>query len=147
MVSICLKARCKYDKKQALFLSCFGVYTDFSYFLPGLFQTFCCVLGAVFEISAVSATFCLFRTFCCVLGAVLGISAVSATFSRVFPGFWAGFWVLFLGFLQFQLLFLGFSQAFGLGLGAVLEVLEITAPQVLPTVCAINLWLLNIMLI
>ena len=85
--------------------------------------------------------------FCCVLGAVLGISAVSATFSRVFPGFWAGFWVLFLGFLQFQLLFLGFSQAFGLGLGAVLEVLEITAPQVLPTVCAINLWLLNIMLI
>ena len=80
-------------------------------------------------------------TFCCVLGAVLGISAVSATFSRVFPGFWAGFWVLFLGFLQFQLLFLGFSQAFGLGLGAVLEVLEITAPQVLPTVCAINLWL------
>ena len=86
-------------------------------------------------------------TFCCVLGAVLGISAVSATFSRVFPGFWAGFWVLFLGFLQFQLLFLGFSQAFGLGLGAVLEVLEITAPQVLPTVCAINLWLLNIMLI
>ena len=148
MVSICLKARYKY-KKQALFLSCFGVYTDFSYFLPGLFQTFCCVLGAVFEISAVSATFCLVFSgqFCCVLGAVLGISAVSATFSRVFPGFWAVFWVLFLGFLQFQLLFLGFSQAFGLGLGAVLEVLEITAPQVLPTVCAINLWLLNIMLI
>ena len=123
MVSICLKARCKY-KKQALFLSCFGVYTDFSYFLPGLFQTFCCVLGAVFEISAVSATFCL-----------------------VFSGHFAVFWVLFWGFLQFQLLFLGFSQAFGLGLGAVLEVLEITAPQVLPTVCAINLWLLNIMLI
>ena len=123
MVSICLKARYKY-KKQALFLSCFGVYTDFSYFLPGLFQTFCCVLGAVFEISAVSATFCL-----------------------VFSGHFAVFWVLFLGFLQFQLLFLGFSQAFGLGLGAVLEVLEITAPQVLPTVCAINLWLLNIMLI
>lgn len=123
MVSICLKARCKY-KKQALFLSCFGVYTDFSYFLPGLFQTFCCVLGAVFEISAVSATFCL-----------------------IFSGHFAVFWVLFWGFLQFQLLFLGFSQAFGLGLGAVLEVLEITAPQVLPTVCAINLWLLNIMLI
>ena len=123
MVSICLKARYKY-KKQALFLSWFGVYTDFSYFLPGFFQTFCCVLGAVFEISAVSATFCL-----------------------VFSGHFAVFWVLFWGFLQFQLLFLGFSQAFGLGLGAVLEVLEITAPQVLPTVCAINLWLLNIMLI
>ena len=128
MVSICLKARCKY-KKQALFLSCFGVYTDFSYFLPGLFQTFCCVLGAVFEISAVSATFCLVFSghFCCVLGAVLGISAVSATFSRVFPGFWAGFWVLFLGFLQFQLLFLGFSQAFGLGLGAVLGISAVSA--------------------
>ena len=109
MVSICLKARCKY-KKQALFLSCFGVYTDFSYFLPGLFRTFCWVLGAVFEISAVSATFCL-------------------VFSRHF----AGFWVLFLEFLQFQLLFLGSSQAFGLDLGAVFEVLEITAPQVLPT--------------
>ena len=93
MVSICLKARCKY-KKQALFLSCFGVYTDFSYFLPGLFQTFCCVLGAVFEISAVSATFCL-----------------------VFSGHFAVFWVLFWGFLQFQLLFLGFSLAFGLGFG------------------------------
>ena len=92
MVSICLKARCKY-KKQALFLSCFGVYTDFSYFLPDLFQTFCCVLGAVFEISAVSATFCLVFSgqFCCVLGAVFWISAVSATFSQVFPGFWAGF--------------------------------------------------------
>ena len=147
MVSICLKARCKY-KKQALFLSCFGVYTDFSYFLPGLFQTFCCVLGAVFEISAFSATFSLvFAGYCAVFCEVLGFYVVSATFCLVFAGLFAGFWVLFFGFLQFQLLFLGFSQAFGLGLGAVLEVLEITAPQVLPTVCAINLWLLNIMLI
>ena len=78
MVSICLKARCKY-KKQALFLSCFGVYT-------------------------VSATFCL-----------------------VFSGYFAGFWVLFLGFLQFQLLFLGFSPAFGLGLGAVLRISAVSA--------------------
>jgi len=75
----------------------------------------------------------LFRTFCWVWGAVFGISAVSATFSQVFPGFWAGFGVLFLRFLQFQLLFLGFFLAFGLDLGAVFEVLEITAPQVLPT--------------
>lgn len=103
MVSICLKARYKY-KKQALFLSCFGVYTDFSYFLPGFFQTFCCVLGAVFEISAVSATFCLvfFRTFCCVLGAVLGISAVSATFSRIFAGFWARFGCCFRSFRDYS---------------------------------------------
>ena len=51
------------------------------------------------------------------LGAVLVISAVSATFSRLFSGFMAGFRVLFLVFLQFQLLFLGFSPAFELGLG------------------------------
>jgi len=51
------------------------------------------------------------------LGAVLVISAVSATFSRLFSGFMAGFRVLFLGFLQFQLLFLGFSPALWLGLG------------------------------
>ena len=30
-----------------------------------------------------------------ILGAVLEISAVSATFSRNFSGFWAEFWVLF----------------------------------------------------
>ena len=51
------------------------------------------------------------------LGAVLVISAVSATFSRLFSGFMAGFRVLFLGFLQFQLLFSGFSPALWLGLG------------------------------
>ena len=103
MVSICLKARCKY-KKQALFLSCFGVYTDFSYFLPGLFQTFCCVLGAVFEISAVSATF--FSGFPWLLGWVLGavfrISAVSATFSRIFAGFWARFGCCFRSFRDYS---------------------------------------------
>ena len=72
-------------------MSCFGGYSDFSYFLPGLS-----------------------RKFCWVLGAVLGISAVSATFSRIFSGFWAGFWVLFWGFLQFQLLFPGSFPAPGL---------------------------------
>ena len=91
------------------------------------------VLGAVLGISAVSATFCrvftgFFLAFGLSLGAVLGISAVSATFSRVFSGFWAGFWVLFWGFLQFQLPFLGFFPAFGLDLGAVLgAVLGISA--------------------
>ena len=54
--------------KQAIFLSCFGGYSDFSYFLPGLS-----------------------RMFCWVLGAVLGISAVSATFSQIFPAFGLGF--------------------------------------------------------
>lgn len=60
-------ARCKY-KKQAGVGSCFGDYSDFSYFFPGLF-----------------------RMFCWVLGAVLGISAVSATFSQIFPAFGLGF--------------------------------------------------------
>ena len=46
------------------------------------------------------------------LGAVLEISAVSATFSRLFSGFLAWFGELFWGFLQFQLLFAGFSPAF-----------------------------------
>ena len=86
-------ARCKY-KKQAGVGSCFGGYSDFSYFFPGLF-----------------------RMFCWVLGAVLGISAVSATFSRIFSGFWAGFWVLFWGFLQFQLLFHRFFRMLGWVLG------------------------------
>jgi len=51
------------------------------------------------------------------LSAVLVISAVSATFSRLFSGFMAGFGKLFWGFLQFQLLFSGFSPAFEPGLG------------------------------
>ena len=63
----------------------------------------------------------------------MGFLLISATFCLVFSGHFAGFRVLFLRFLQFQLLFLGFSLAFGLDLGAVFEVLEITAPQVLPT--------------
>lgn len=53
-----------------------------------------------------------------VFGAVFGIFAVSATFCQVFSGFMAGFRVLFLGFLQFQLLFHGFSPAFGLSFGS-----------------------------
>ena len=52
------------------------------------------------------------RLFGWVFGAVLGIFAVSATFCRVFSSFWAGFGVLFWGFLQFQLLFLGSFPAF-----------------------------------
>ena len=48
----------------------------------------------------------------------MGFFAVSATFFWLFSGFMAGFRVLFLGFLQFQLLFLGFSPALWLGLGS-----------------------------
>ena len=86
---------------------CFGDFCGFSYFFPGLF-----------------------RLFGWILGAVLGISAVSATFSQIFSGFWAGFWVLFWGFLRFQLLFPRFFPDFELSLGAVLEVLGITATKI-----------------
>ena len=84
----------QYMSISLIFLSCFGIYSDFSYFLPGL----CLLLGWVWVLFLV-------------------ISAVSSTFSRLFSGFWAEFWKLFWGFLQFQLLFSGFSPAFGLGLG------------------------------
>ena len=95
MVSICLKARYKY-KKQALFLSCFGVYTDF-----------------------ISATFCLVfsRHFAVFWVLFLRFLQFQLPFCLVFSGHFAVFWVLFLGFLQFQLLFLGFSLAFELCFG------------------------------
>ena len=84
----------------------------------------------------------------------MGFLLISATFCMVFSGHFAGFRVLFLRFLQFQLLFawsfpdillgLGccfwdfcsfsyFFSGFPWLLGAVFEVLEITAPQDLPT--------------
>jgi len=74
--------------------SCFGDFCSFSYFFSAFF-----------------------RLFGWVWGAVLGISAVSATFYRFFSGFLAEFEELFWGFLQFQLLFTGFSPAFWLSLG------------------------------
>ena len=80
------------------------------------------------------------------LGAVLEISTVSATFFSDFFRLLGWVWELFWGFLRFQLLFSGFFSAFGLILGAVLKVLWITAPQG-PAYYAINLWLLYIMLI
>ena len=49
-------ASCKY-KSQAIFLSCFGDFSDFSYFFPEFFRLFRCGWGAVLGISAVSATF------------------------------------------------------------------------------------------
>ena len=77
----------------------------------------------VLRFIVISATFCqVFAGFSPAfglgLGAVLGISAVSATFSRLFSAFWAWFGELFWGFLQFQLLFLGFFPAFWPSLGS-----------------------------
>lgn len=40
-----------------IFLSCFGIYSDFSYFFLAIFPALGLVLGAVLEIFAVSATF------------------------------------------------------------------------------------------
>ena len=80
--------------KQAIFLSCFGGYSDFSYFFLGLF-----------------------RMFCWVLGAVLGISAVSATFSQIFPAFGLGFGGCFRDFCSFSYFFTDFFQMLGWVLG------------------------------
>ena len=88
----------------------------------------------------------LFRLLRWVLGAVLQISAVSATFFCSFPGFLARFGVLFRGFLRFQLLFPGFFSAFRLGLGCCLgNFCGFSSTR--PACYATNLWLLYIMLI
>ena len=50
-----------------------------------------------------------------------------ATFSRLFSGFLAGFRELFWGFLQFQLLFLGFFRILSWVLGAVLGISAVSA--------------------
>ena len=114
MVSICLIASCKY-KKHAIFLSCFGDFSDSSYFLPGLFRILGWIWGAVFGISAFSATFsCSFLDFGLGLRCCFGDFCGFSYFFLLFSGFLAGFGVLFWGFLRFQLLFSGF---FGLGLG------------------------------
>ncbi len=72
----------QYMSISLIFLSCFGIYSDFSYFLPGL----CLLLGLGF--GCCFGDFCsfsyflpgLFRLLGWVWGAVLVISAVSATF-------------------------------------------------------------------
>ena len=122
----------QYMSISLIFLSCFGIYSDFSYFFPclcWLFSGFLAEFGSCFWDFCSFSYFLpgLFRLLSWVLGAVLGISAVSATFSRVFSGFWAGFWVLFWGFLRFQLLFLGFFRLYGWVLGAVLGISAVSA--------------------
>ena len=103
MVSICLIASCKY-KKHAIFLSCFGDFSDSSYFLPGLFRILGWVWGAVLVISAVSATFlCSFPVFWRDLGCCFGNFCGFSYFFLLFSGFLGGFGVLFWEFLRFQL--------------------------------------------
>ena len=109
--------------------SCFGDFSDFSYFFPGLFrilgqvgELFCGFqrfqlpfleifpavslgLGSCFvDFSSFSYFFPgFFQLFRWVWGAVLVISAVSATFFQNFSSFWTGFRVLFQKFYGLQL--------------------------------------------
>ena len=100
-----------------IFLSCFGIYSDFSYFFSQLFR----LLGWIWELFWEFLRFqllflAIFLAFGLDLGAVLGISAVSATFSRNFSGFWAGF--------MFSIYLVGFfniKQSFYAGLMPVVE--------------------------
>ena len=61
------------------FWCCFGDFCSFSYFFSGFPWLLGCVLGAVFR-----------------------ISAVSATFSRIFAGFWARFGCCFRSFRDYS---------------------------------------------
>ena len=89
------------------FLCCFGIYSDFSYFLPSLcwlFSGFWAGFGSCFgDFCCFSYFFsALFRLYGWVFGAVLGISAVSATFSRLFPALRLGFGSCFGDFCCFS---------------------------------------------
>ena len=127
MVSICLIASCKY-KKHAIFLSCFGDFSDSSYFLPGLFRILGWVWGAVFGISAFSATFsCSYPDFWLGLGCCFSDFCGFSYFFLLFSEFLVGFGVLFCGFLRFQLLFSALSRFFGEIWGAVLGISAVSA--------------------
>ena len=71
-----------------IFLSCIGIYSDFSYF----FSQFFWLLGWIWELFWEFLQFqllflAIILAFGLDLGAVLGISAVSATFLTIFPAF------------------------------------------------------------
>ena len=123
------------------------IFCNFSFFIHAIFLAYGLGLGAVLEISTVSATFFwiffgFWGWFGSCFGDFCGFSYFFLDFFRLLGWVWELFWE----FLRFQLLFSGFFSAFGLILGAVLKVLWITAPQE-PAYYAINLWLLYIMLI
>ena len=108
---------------------CFGVFCGFSYFFllfSGFWAGFRVLFWGFLRFQLLFSA--LFRIFGCCFGNFCGFSYFFLLFSR----FLAGFGVLFWGFLQFQLLFPRFSQAFRMDLGAVLEILGISATQDLP---------------
>ena len=107
MVSIRLIAQCKYIK-QAIG----ELFWGFLQFQLPFFRIF---YGSWLSLGCCFGVFCSFSYFFSDFFRLLG---------------WI--WVLLLDFLQFQLLFPGILQAFRMDLGAVLEILGITAPQDLP---------------
>ncbi len=110
------------------FLSCFWVFSDFSYFFPDfsgclavvgelfcgfqqfqlpfleIFPAVSLGLGSCFvDFSSFSYLFWrFFRLFRWVWGVVLWISAVSATFFRNFSSFWAGLGCCFRSFMDYS---------------------------------------------
>ena len=82
------------------------ILMDFSYFLPGLFRLFGWIWGAVW-----------------------GISAVSATFFCFFPDFWAGLGCCFKDFCGFSYFFPGLFRIFGGVWGAVWGIYAVSATQ------------------
>lgn len=103
MVSICLIApymNIETDYSLELFYD----FNGFQLLFSALFRLFGLVWGAVWGISAVSATFfLLFFGFWLGLGCCFADFCGFSYFFLLFSGFWAGFGVLFGEFLQFQL--------------------------------------------
>ena len=81
----------------------FWRFLRFQLLFSRIFPAYGLGLGAVLEISTVSATFFwIFSAFELGLGAVLGISAVSATFFWIFFGFWVDFGSCFKSFMDYS---------------------------------------------
>ena len=101
---------CKY-KLQAIFLSCFGNFSGFSYFF-GDFSGYFAGFGVLFwEFQRFQLLFYgFFRLFRWVWGAVLRISAVSATFLWIFPAVTLGLGCCFKDFSGFSYFFPKFFQ-------------------------------------
>ena len=101
----------------AEFGSCYGDFCSFSYFFSQLFR----LLGWIWELFWKSLQFqllflAIIPAFGLDLGAVLEISAVSATFSRDYSSFWAGFGSCFGDFCSFSYFsrdYSGFWAEFG----------------------------------
>ena len=96
----------------------FWEFLRFQLLFPALFRLLGWIRGAVWGISAVSATFsCSFPAFALGLGCCFANFCGFSYFFLLFSGFCAGFRVLFGEFPRFQLLFSALFPDFWLGLG------------------------------